>query len=178
MRALQIGIIAVAGIVSAPHMLANNGHFGGHDRGNRIFTRLSGFNETPQTLSTPASGEFKAKITRENTIEFELRFRNLESNVTQAHIHFGAPGLQGGIAVWLCGTTAAPGPAGTESCGEGQTAGIITGTITAADVIGPAGQGIAVGEFEELLDAIDAGASYANVHSVNRGGGEIRGRLE
>ena len=53
----------------------------------------------------------------------------------------------------------------------------MTGTITPADVIGPAGQGIAPGEFAEVVRAIRNGAVYANVHSTLRPGGEIRGQL-
>ena len=33
------------------------------------------------------------------------------------------------------------------------------------DVIGPAAQGIAAGEFDELVEALRAGVAYANVHS-------------
>jgi hypothetical protein len=59
----------------------------------------------------------------------------------------------------------------------------------AADVIGPAGQGIAAGEFDELVAAMTAGVTYVNVHTAdgitppNTGsgdfpGGEIRGQVE
>ncbi len=50
--------------------------------------------------------------------------------------------------------------------------------LTAADVIGPAGQGISPGEFDELLRAMRRGATYANVHSTGFPGGEIRGKIE
>ena len=53
----------------------------------------------------------------------------------------------------------------------------VTGTITPADIIGPAAQGIAPGEFAEVVRAIRNGAVYANVHSTLRPGGEIRGQL-
>lgn len=51
------------------------------------------------------------------------------------------------------------------------------GTIEAADVIGPTEQGIAAGEFLELVDAIEHSAVYANVHTSKYPGGEIRGQL-
>ena len=43
--------------------------------------------------------------------------------------------------------------------------------------MGPAAQGIAPGEFDELVDAIRAGVSYANVHSTTYPMGEIRAQL-
>jgi hypothetical protein len=54
----------------------------------------------------------------------------------------------------------------------------VTGTLRPADVIGPAGQGITAGQFEELVRAIRAGATYVNVHSSLYPGGEIRGQLD
>jgi hypothetical protein len=42
---------------------------------------------------------------------------------------------------------------------------------------GIVGQGIAPGEFEELLAAIRAGVAYANVHTSTFPGGELRGQL-
>ena len=51
----------------------------------------------------------------------------------------------------------------------------ISGTFTAADVSGGAtAQGLTFFEFDELVRAIRSGATYANVHTVGRPGGEIR----
>lgn len=47
----------------------------------------------------------------------------------------------------------------------------------AADVIGPTAQGIEAGAFDELLAAIRAGRTYANVHSDKWPAGEIRAQL-
>jgi hypothetical protein len=49
--------------------------------------------------------------------------------------------------------------------------------VRAADVIGPQDQGIGPGEFRELIRAMRAGATYANVHTVKYPGGEIRGQI-
>ena len=84
--------------------------------------------------------------------------------------------IAGGISIWLCGTPALPGPTGTPACG-GPRDGTVTGTLTAAGVVGPNAQGIAPGEFAELVAAIKAGVAYANVHSSKFGSGEIRGQL-
>ncbi len=53
----------------------------------------------------------------------------------------------------------------------------MTGTLTAANVITQAAQGIFAGEFSEVIDAMKALASYANVHSDQFPGGEIRGQI-
>jgi len=137
--------------------------------------RLSGYEEIP-TLSTPANGEFKLKIDRlTNTIDYELSYQGFETPVLQAHIHLGARAFNGGISLFLC-SNLGNGPEGTPTCPT--PSGTVSGTLDAADVVGPAAQGIAPGEFEEIVDAIRAGATYANVHSQARPGGEIRAQLE
>ena len=93
------------------------------------------------------------------------------------HIHFGKRALNGGISVFLCtnlGNAPATGPA-VQACPPAPAE--ISGVIMAANVTGPAGQGIAGGEFAELLAAIRSGAVYVNIHSTAFPGGEIRGQL-
>ena len=148
---------------------------GGGDQ--RISERLTGYEEVP-VVSTGAEGKFKAHIERDR-IEWELRYEDLEGDVTQAHIHFGQRSVNGGISVWLCGNPNPPvvvPPPGTQTCPPDPAK--ITGVATAAQVVGPAGQGIAPGEFGELVQAIKAGVAYANVHSSRFPGGEIRGQLD
>ena len=78
--------------------------------------------------------------------------------------------------MWLCGTTTNPGPAGTPVCPASP--GTVTDSFTAADVVDTARtQGITTGEFDELVDAIRDGFTYANVHSSLSPGGEMRGQL-
>ena len=45
------------------------------------------------------------------------------------------------------------------------------------NVIGPNGQGIEPGSFGEILRAMQAGHSYANIHTTRWPGGEIRGQI-
>ena len=44
--------------------------------------------------------------------------------------------------------------------------------------IGPAAQGITAGQLAELVRAMKAGVTYANVHSTLYPGGEIRAQLD
>jgi len=154
--ALAVLSVAIAGIVAA------------NDK-SRFKTALTGYEETP-AVSSAGSGEFAATVDDENqTIHYTLTFANLNGNVLFAHVHFGQRGVAGGVAAFLCGGGTKPAP-----CVPGTT---ISGTITPADVIGPSGQGIAPGEWNELVAAIRAGVAYANVHSTTQPAGEIRGQI-
>ena len=110
--------------------------------------------------------------------KYELSYSGLEGPVTQAHIHVGQAFAAGGITIWFCAnnppiTTA---PAGTQACPDAPAT--ITGTITAADVVGPAGQAVPAGSFADAIRAIRSGNAYANVHSTSAPGGEVRGQIE
>jgi CHRD domain len=171
----RLQLVLVFGVVSLLAAVGVAVATGGRD----IRERLTGYEETPMTISSPASGEFKAHISRfSERIDYELSYRDFPTDVTQAHIHFGARATSGGISVWLCANNPpiTNAPPGTQACPVRE--GTITGTIEPDDVVGPAGQGITAGEFEELIDAIRAGVTYANVHTVERAGGEIRAQLE
>ena len=143
-------------------------------------TGMSGYEETPSTLSTPGSGEFAAKVSKDETrIDWVLTYRNLESNVTQAHIHFARPALSGPIVLFLC-TNLGNAPASVpvpQACPVANAT--ISGSLTAADVIARPDQGIDSGEvgFAEVIRAVRAGAAYANVHTSGRPSGEIRGGI-
>ncbi len=148
--------------------------------GREVRERLTGYEEVP-TLSSPASGEFKARQIRSDRIAWRLSYRGFESDVAQAHIHFGARATNGGITVWLCANNPpiTNAPPGTQDCPTRE--GTITGVIEPDDVVAPAvggvPQGIAAGDFDAFVDALRAGVTYANVHTANRAGGEIRAQL-
>jgi len=174
-QVLRVGLaVAAAGAVAATTVVAAQGD-PGHDHGSKVVrTSLTGYNEDPSALSTPARGSFTATIDqRDQEIRYVLQYEGLPTTAAQAHIHFGNPSQSGGISTFLC-TNLGNGPAGTQAC---PTSGTVTGTITPADVIGPVGQGIGPGEFRELVDAIEAHTAYVNVHSTQYPGGEIRGQL-
>lgn len=144
-----------------------------------VKVHLKGFEEVP-SVSTAASGELRLKIDdRAGTIAYELTYEGLQGTVTQSHIHVGQPGVAGGISIWLCQTATNPAPAAvaaaTPQCPQ---AGTVTGTLTAASVVGPLPQLVTAGQLDEVIDAIRAGVAYGNVHSSAVPGGEIRGQLK
>jgi hypothetical protein len=163
---VAVAVIAVLGVVGAA--VATSGR--------SINEQLTGFEETPVPVSTTGSGKFDASFSRfGQEIQYRLSYRDLEGTVTQSHIHFGQEGVTGGISVFLC-SNLGNGPAGTQACPSPPAT--ISGTIKPQDVIGPVGQGIEAGAFDELSDAIEAGVTYVNVHSTKWPGGEIRAQIE
>jgi CHRD domain-containing protein len=159
------------------------GSIGADQDKNAVRTKLTGLEETPATINTAASGEFKATISEDGAmIKYEETYRDLSSTVTQSHIHFGRPGLSGQIVLFLCTNLTPPvGPPKPQACPTASPA-TITGTLTESDVIASpvmGGQGIDSGAegFTEMVKAIRTGSAYVNVHTINHPSGEIRGRL-
>lgn len=163
-RAWRIGLLAAAlglsGLLVIPARAAGEKDFRG---------RMSGLQEAP-VISTTGTGEFRGRLDKtEMTLDFELTYDGLSSAPSAAHIHLGQEGVNGGVIAFLCGGGGKP------ACPASP--GMLTGTIVAGDVGGPPGQGIAAGEFAELVAALRAGVVYANVHTDMFPGGEIRGQL-
>ncbi len=143
--------------------------------GDQISATLTGYQEVP-AVSSGGQATFTASVSGdESSVNWTLSYSDLSSAIQQAHIHLGQMGVNGGIAVFLC-TNLGNGPAGTQTCPAAPAT--INGTFVGADIVGPAGQGLAPGEMAELIDAVDAGATYANVHSATFPGGEVRAQLK
>jgi hypothetical protein len=173
--AVVLGVVAgSAAAVSAATGGGGGARHDGDGGSHSIRESLTGYEETPLALSTSGNGKFRAQIT-DTGIQYALSYDALEGSVTQAHIHFGATGQTGGISAFLC-TNLGNGPAGTQACPAAPAT--VTGTITPANVIGPTAQGIAAGQFDELLAAIRSGTAYVNVHSSLYPVGEIRAQIE
>lgn len=159
---LLAGLVLALGLAAGAYALAGK-------KGDNGGAKLIGYSEVP-AVSTTAVGEFRLELQNNNSISYRLSYRNLEADSLFAHIHFGQRDVNGGVAAFLCGGSTKP-----AACPARE--GTVTGTIVAADVVGPSGQGIAAGEFAELVQAIRAGKTYANVHSSKFPGGEIRGQI-
>ena len=134
--------------------------------------KLTGFQEVPPKIS-PSTGRFEATLTG-SRLSYTLSYSKLSSPAFMAHIHFGQPAVNGGVFLWLCGSAAAPGPAGTPACpAEGGT--VSRTGVTAADIQGLSAQNLSAGDFAAALSILTSGAAYVNVHTTNFTGGEIRG---
>ena len=165
MRILKVAATAVLLTLSLILVLGQKGSNESHK------ADLSGFEEVPAVSST-GTGSLRLKVNdNNNLVEYHLTYENLEgTTTTAAHIHLGQKSVNGGVMVFFCGGATTP------PCTP--TSGSFSGTFSAADVLGPAAQGIAAGEFDEVVRAIRAGQTYANVHTNKHPGGEIRGQIK
>lgn len=128
---------------------------------------LAGSSEVP-AVDTRARGQAFFQLSDDG---LSIRYRVIVANVrdvTMSHIHF-APGTPtGGIVVWLY--PASPPPVLIPGRSDGV---LMEGSFTAANLVGAlAGSTLAV-----LIDHINMGHTYVNVHTSANPGGEIRGTI-
>ncbi len=128
---------------------------------------LKGDAEVPPR-TTQAQGQAIFHLSKDGTeLSYKIIASNIE-NILQGHIHLAPEGANGSVIAWLY--PSAP-PA---QLIPGRSNGVLAeGTITAASLVGPlAGQPLSA-----LIDAMRAGGTYANVHTSQFTGGEIRGQI-
>jgi hypothetical protein len=123
---------------------------------------------TPTVGATPGSGTFTAVLdTVTNVMTYDLTFTGLTSNVNNGHIH--GPADPGVIAGAVLNFNTLPGNqfsfGATSGTGHG-TALLTSATTFTATVNG-----------DSLKKLLFAGKAYANIHTVNNTGGEIRGQI-
>jgi hypothetical protein len=125
---------------------------------------LEGDEEVPP-VDSDAKG---AAIFRTSNDGTELNYRLIVANiedVTAAHIHLAPRGENGDIVAFLFDP---------EEPTEGRTNGVLAeGTITSEDLVGP----LEGSTLSELIDEMEAGNTYVNVHTVEHPSGEIRGQI-
>jgi len=182
---------ALAGLVAAVSLVSN------HAAAEQFRANFSGFEEIGPLLTTTAiaagmgdTGAILSKGTaslflnldkQAGTLEYTLVYANVGTTapntgtVTQAHIHFGKHHVAGGIIVFFC-TNLNNGPKGTQTCPA--NGGTVTGTLTAADVVGPTAQNIPALDFDGLVAALEHDTAYGNIHTTHYGAGEIRGQIK
>src|SRR6266852_1827869 len=67
------------------------------------------------------------------------------------------------VMVFFC-TNLGNGPAGTPACPA--NGGTVTGTLTAASVVGPTAQNVSPGDFDADIAALNSNTSYANTETT------------
>ena len=100
------------------------------------------------TSSAQGLGAFSVSLTGEK-IGIKLMTTGLSGTITAAHLHYGAPGVAGGVAANLTGLIVGNG---------------ITGFV---DISANA----------DIMDSLKAGHVYVNIHTTLNPNGEIRGQL-
>jgi hypothetical protein len=125
---------------------------------------LEGEEEVPP-VDSDAKG---AAVFRTSDDGTELNYRLIVANiedVTAAHIHLAPEGENGDIVAFLFNP---------ETPTDGREFGILAeGTITSEDLVGP----LEGSTLSELIDEMEAGNTYVNVHTVEHPSGEIRGQI-
>jgi len=171
-RRLQLAaaVVFVLGLAAASIAMASGGDKGHGKHGKGQFrANLTGFQETP-ALNTNGHGRLRLSMTS-SEIMFQLDYADLSGPPLVAHIHVGQRSVAGGVSVFFCGGGGKP------ACPASPT-GSVSGTITAANVVGPVAQGYDPGDLAPLEKAIRAGVAYANMHTTKFPGGEIRGQIK
>lgn len=136
--AFVLGLVAVGAAAAA-----FNGNWSDH---------LSGGQEVPANASQ-GQGQATFRLSDDGlALEYRLIASNVD-NVIVSHIHLGAEGVNGPVVVFLYGPVAP---------GAGRQTGVLaTGTITAANLVGPlAGQPLSA-----LVEAMKADGAYVNLHT-------------
>ena len=128
---------------------------------------LSGASEVPANTTT-GTGLFTATLdTSTNVLTYDLTFSGLTSNVNNGHIHGpAAVGVNSGTTInfnTLAGATFSFGAT------SGTAHGVVT--LTSATQITTTVNG------DSLKKLLFAGLTYANIHTINNAGGEIRGQI-
>jgi CHRD domain len=168
---LTLVVALVLGLAGASIALASGtGHKQARHHGRGEFRAyLIGYEEVP-SLNTPGHARLRLSMTS-SQMTFRLDYANLTGPPSAAHIHIGQRGVNGGVSVFFCGGGGKP------ACPP-SASGTVTGTITAADVVGPVAQGFNPGDLASVEKAIAAGVAYANMHTAKFPGGEIRGQIK
>jgi hypothetical protein len=174
--AVATALALATGFVASVNVRAQN-----HDRPHRFSAKLSTFNEVPPK-GTGATGTFQARLSEDGTtLNWTFTWSGLTGPPLFAHIHFGQRGVNANVMTFFCG-----GPKGSlvnpqkPDCPQ-TTSGSITGSTTAADIVGlnsgTTDQGLDANDFATFLRAIRSGDGYCNMHTTRFPGGEIRGQI-
>jgi len=133
-------------------------------------TTLTGDQEVP-TVDTNTNGTVSISFDPGLTLaRFDVRVRN-GVEITQAHFHCAKAGVNGAVIVFLFG------PADPPVDVQGKLA---SGTLRNEDIMPVDDEdvcGSPINNIASLYQAMLEGRIYANVHSSENPGGEVRGQM-
>ena len=149
--------------------------------------------EVPPVTNATSAGTSTITVVDTNNIRIETVITSAIDSVTQAHVHAGAAGANGGIMIWLTGqfssTQLVARGFGNATSGF-QTTGLTGGlhnlivtrgvnpTCPAAPALASTGCFVSPFTFDSLLFRVRNGSAYVNVHTRRNPGGEIRGQVQ
>lgn len=118
---------------------------------------------------TRATGEATFDLNKAGTaLNYELTVKNLE-NAMMAHIHLAPKGKAGSVVCWLYPRKPPP------VTKKGKFSGVLAkGAITAKDL---AGGPLKDKPLSALVQTIEKGDAYVNVHTEQHPDGELRGQI-
>lgn len=133
--------------------------------GEVLTAELSGENEVPATESNaPGVADFQLRTADdEQEVGYSVNLTGFD-DIAAAHIHSGSEGDNGPIVVTLSN-----GAEAEDDSDEIQ----LNGDITAADLEGP----LEDSEIADLVDSLNNGSAYVNVHTEVYPDGAIRGQI-
>jgi len=134
-------------------------------------THLNGAQERPNPVDTKAQGQAKFKLSKDgSSLHFKLNVANIE-NVLMAHLHriTDPSATTGGIVVWLYPDGPPPQLIPGRSNGT-----LAEGDLTSSNLTGS----LAGMSLDDLIEEMNAGNIYVNVHTSQHPPGEIRGDIK
>ena len=130
---------------------------------------LTGAGEVP-AKTTNGTGTFTGTLDpNKNTFAWTVTYSGLSSNVTLGHIHGPADASTNANVIVNFQNP----ENGSGTLQTGVTAGTATGSVNLTGTVNTT-RGISGDSLRKLLDA---GMTYANIHTATNGGGEIRGQI-
>jgi hypothetical protein len=149
-------IIAIVGLASAANAGVLVYNFG-----------LNSAQENNPANTSPATGSMTLTLDDvSGAFSLSYNYQGMIGNLTVAHFHRAAAGVNGPVFYWLA-ATGAPAGAGIDKL---LSPSLATG--------GKSGSGTGNGTFTSAQIAdVKAGLVYANLHTTTFGGGEIRGQV-
>ena len=129
---------------------------------------MSASQETSLKVPSQATGTATFTVTGSQITLTSLTVQDIDS-VTASHIHLGAPGVAGGIAVPLLALNPPSGPIGAAQA-------LVTNLpIPQSAIVGISGA--APITVASLLVLFQSGGAYVNVHTRANPAGEMRGQI-